>query len=88
MNHSNLLLGETFSKFRERPKWALNLIIWIIVVIGSVWLTFKFSDWTEMLKQTNPDLSQNNLNRQKRLWDPSQSSEVYLLSFSIYSLPI
>ncbi|WP_412518341.1 YIP1 family protein [Staphylococcus simulans] len=70
MENSNLLLGNTFSKFRERPKWILNLIIWIVVVIGSLWLTFTFSDWTEVLKQTNPDVNQAQVEQAKSFMGP------------------
>lgn len=55
MDQSNLILGSTFSKFREQPKWALNLIIWLIVISASIWLTFSFSDVTGQLTQANPD---------------------------------
>lgn len=70
MENSNLLLGNTFSKFRERPKWILNLIIWIVVVIGSLWLTFTFSDWTEVLKQTNPNVNQAQVEQAKSFMGP------------------
>lgn len=55
MEHSNLILGSTFSKFREQPKWVLNLIIWIIIVVASVWLSFSFSNITEQITQKNPN---------------------------------
>ncbi|RIN74184.1 YIP1 family protein [Staphylococcus simulans] len=70
MENSNLLLGDAFSKFRERPKWALNLIIWIVVVIGSLWLTFAFSDWTEIMKQTNPNMSQAQIEQARSFMGP------------------
>lgn len=70
MENSNLLLGDAFSKFRERPKWALNLIIWIVVVIGSLWLTFAFSDWTEIMKQTNPNMSQVQIEQARSFMGP------------------
>lgn len=70
MENSKLLLGDAFSKFRERPKWALNLIIWIVVVIGSLWLTFAFSDWTEIMKQTNPNMSQAQIEQARSFMGP------------------
>lgn len=70
MEKSKLLLGDAFSKFRERPKWALNLIIWIVVVIGSLWLTFAFSDWTEIMKQTNPNMSQTQIEQARSFMGP------------------
>ncbi|MDY5061027.1 YIP1 family protein [Staphylococcus simulans] len=70
MENSKLLLGDAFSKFRERPKWALNLIIWIVVVIGSLWLTFAFSDWTEIMKQTNPNMSQTQIEQARSFMGP------------------
>ncbi|MEL0539302.1 YIP1 family protein [Staphylococcus debuckii] len=54
MDQSNLILGSTFSKFREQPKWVLNLIIWLIVVSVSIWLTVSFSDFTGQLTNNNP----------------------------------
>lgn len=70
MENSKLLLGDAFSKFKERPKWALNLIIWIVVVIGSLWLTFAFSDWTEIMKQTNPNMSQAQIEQARSFMGP------------------
>lgn len=70
MENSNLLLGDSFSKFRERPKWILNLIIWIVVVIGSLWLTFAFSDWTELMKQTNPNMNQAQVEQARSFMGP------------------
>lgn len=55
MDQSNLILGSTFSKFREQPKWVLNLIIWLIVVSASIWLTVSFSDFTSQLTNNNPN---------------------------------
>lgn len=62
MNHSNLILGFSFNKFREKPKWILNLIIWLTVVVVSVWLSFSFSDFAEQITKNNPNANIDQIN--------------------------
>lgn len=70
MENSNLLLGDAFSKFRTRPKWALNLIIWIVIVIGSLWLTFAFGNWEETMKKSNPNITQQQIEQAQSFMGP------------------
>ena len=74
MDQSNLILGSTFSKFREQPKWVLNLIIWLIVVSVSIWLTVSFSDFTGQLTNNNPGAD---MKRPMPLWDLCQLLRVF-----------
>lgn len=70
MKERNLVLGTTFRHFIEKPKWVLHLILWIIIVLATVWLSSTFTDWTEVLKQSNPDLSTTQIEQSKALMGP------------------
>ncbi|MBO3063539.1 YIP1 family protein [Mammaliicoccus fleurettii] len=52
MKNSNLVFAPTFNKFRENPKWLVNMILVIIVAIASVWIGTLTTDISAELKET------------------------------------
>lgn len=38
MKKSNFVLAETFYKFREKPKWLVNMILSIVLELIIVWI--------------------------------------------------
>ncbi|MGK9044201.1 YIP1 family protein [Mammaliicoccus vitulinus] len=51
MKNSNLVFAPTFNKFRENPKWLVNMILVIIVAIASTWIATLTTDVSAELKE-------------------------------------
>lgn len=59
MKNSNLVFAPTFNKFRENPKWLVNMLLVIIVAIASAWITTLTTDISAELRETG--LSEANM---------------------------
>ncbi|QJF24238.1 YIP1 family protein [Mammaliicoccus vitulinus] len=52
MKNSNLVFAPTFNKFRENPKWLINMLLVIIIAIASAWITTLTTDISAELRET------------------------------------
>lgn len=59
MKNSNLVFAPTFNKFREKPKWLVNMLLVIIIAIASAWITILTTDISAELRETG--LSEANM---------------------------
>lgn len=59
MKNSNLVFAPTFNKFREKPKWLVNMLLVIIIAIASAWITTLTTDISAELRETG--LSEANM---------------------------
>lgn len=70
MEHSKLLLGSNFQKYREHPKWIINIIIWIVIALATLWITSVATDWAQVLKDSNQEMNQAQLEQFKSFMIP------------------
>lgn len=63
MKDSQLVLAPTFNKFREQPKWLVNMIVLIVISIISTMITMHITDITAEMK--NEGLSDSEIQNMK-----------------------
>ncbi|WP_239706395.1 MULTISPECIES: YIP1 family protein [unclassified Mammaliicoccus] len=60
MKKSNFVLAETFYKFREKPKWLVNMILCIVLELIIVWILMSTTSESDTLTEEQGISDPNN----------------------------